>query len=319
MLLDARIVYPSSLEYWLKDDGVPYRLSVPAIEEKLHGRRGITEIVRMLHFSAPVHIAVPSTVCRRRTRDIIYHKIPEHLPAGSFAQISDYVLISSPEMSFLQAANKMPLHELVNLANNLCAIYVLDKTEEYGQRRREPITCVADIMDYLAQVKDVDGIIKAKKAIRYARDRSNSPMESQIATLGALPVHYGGFGLPLPQLNMDIPLSREGGEFLGRDICCCDMVWLEQKVVLEYDSNMAHSTLRQFTKDKNRSTALALSGYRVISVTAEKVANFRAIETLFTGIRTALGMRTYPARMNKYFEKRWGVVHDIMFKNRCET
>ena len=219
-------------------------------------------------------------------------------------------------MSFLQAATQMSFHELVNLANNLCAIYVLDETEEYGQRRREPITSVADIMEYLTKVNDIAGIRTARRAIRYARDRSNSPMESQIATLGALPLHYGGYGLPPPRLNMDVQLSSEGKEFLGRSFCSCDMVWPEQKVVLEYDSNLAHSTRRQFTIDKNRSTALALSGYRVISVTAEKVANFRAVETLFTGIRTVLGLRTYPDRMQKTFEKRWDVVHDIMFKRR---
>ncbi len=314
--MDARIVYPSALEYWLKDEGVPYRFRLPEREEALLGRKGLTTIVNALNFSLPVHIAVPQSICRMSTNNIQYHRLSEKIPEHCFIPIADHVLVSSPAMCFLQAANELSFHELVKLACDLCAIYVLDKHEEFGQRRRDQIVTVKEISDFLSKIKNIRGINKAQAAIRYASDCSNSPVESQLATLAGMPFHYGAYGLLLPEMNREVSLSPAGKDYLGRDTCCCDMVWEKQKVVLEYDSDLAHSTLRQIKKDKNRVAALSVSGYRVISVTSEKIADFRAVESLFMGIREALGMRSYPDRMEKYFEKRWEVVHDLMFKDR---
>ena len=154
---------------------------------------------------------------------------------------------------------------------------------------------------------------KAKLAIRYALDHSNSPMESNLATLALLPWRYGGYNLKAPKLNLDVNLSETGAEHLGRETICCDMVWIEEKVVLEYDSNLAHLSPDQHAKDKKRITALSLSGYQVISVTANEVRSFRAVEELFLRVRRALGMKTNPERVETNFEQRYDVVHDIMF------
>ena len=314
--MDARIVYPSALEYWLKDEGVPYRFRLPDGGEPLLGRKGLTEIVDALNFTFPVHLAVPRSMSRMGTRKIQYRSLPKNLPENAFVPIADHVLISSPAMCFLQAANELPFHELVKLACDLCAIYVLDKHDEFGQHSREQIVSVSEISEFLSKVKNMSGGRTARTAIQYALDRSNSPVESQLATLAGLPFQYGAYGLILPKMNKEIILSSAGKEYLGRDMCCCDMVWEEQKVVLEYDSDLAHSTLKQIKKDKNRVAALSVSGYRVISVTKEKISDFRSVETLFLGIRSALGMRPYPDRLKRYFEKRWEVVHDIMFSDR---
>ena len=318
----TRIVYPSALEYWLNEKGIPYRYwdaGKPAQGgEKKSGRAGITETVKRLNFTAPVHVAVPKGTCWKRTTAIIYHMIPKGFPEGSFIRMADDVMISSPEMCFLQAACVLPLHQLVKLACNLCAIYVLDPYEEYGQRNREPITTVSNITDYLQKAKGLKGVHLAKQAIQYAYDRANSPKEVDLVTIAALPIHDGGYGLTKMRLNYDVRLSEKGADHLGRETCCCDFVWLEKKVVLEYDSNLSHLSREQHARDKARVTALSLSGYKVISATAEDVLTYGKIEDLFRLIRHTLGERAYTSRLQEYSEKRRAVVMDIMFsENKC--
>ena len=92
------------------------------------------------------------------------------------------------------------------------------------------------------------------------------------------------------------------------------MVWKKQKVVLEYDSNLSHLGLEQHFKDKRRSTALNIAGYKVISITAEQIGNFGSIETAFLRIRSALGMRTHKDRWEEYLDLRRQVVKDILFQ-----
>ena len=313
----TRIVYPSALEYWLNEKGLPYRYwdvgkPIPPKEKKT-GRTGITEMVKQLNFSTPMHVAVPKGICRNKTEIITYHMIPKGLPDNSFIRITNDIFISSPEMCFMQAALVLPTHQLVKLANELCAIYVFDPYEDYGQRNREQITTVLNIRDYLQQSKGLKGRSKALQAIQYACDRANSPMEVNLATIAALPLCHGGFGLGDFALNYDVALSDEGASHLGRSVCCCDMVWPEKKVVLEYDSNLSHLSPQQHAKDKARITALSLSGYKVISVTAVDIHSYGKIEDLFQTLRHALGLRTNIAHWQKYSDKRSSVVHSIMF------
>ena len=307
----TRIVYPSALEYWLKEKGIPYQYWNTGNNKA--GRAGISETVKQLTFTHPVHVAVPRKTNRHNTTITTFHTLPKHLPRNSFIRITDSLLISGPEMCFLQAALVLPLYMLVKLACELCAIYVLDPYEEYGQRNREPITTVSNIGEYLQNAKGISGVQLASQAIQYASDRANSPMEVNLATIAVLPISSGGFGIEKMLLNYDVPLTEAGAAHLGRNVCCCDMVWLEKKVVLEYDSNLSHLNRIQHAKDKARTTALSLSGYKVISVTAENLRNYRKIEDLFLMIRHALGMRTHKDRMEKYFDKRTHVVNSIMF------
>ena len=203
------------------------------------------------------------------------------------------------------------------LANDLCAIYVKDETEEYRQRRRDPVTTVESICSFMNKASGINGLKKARRAIQYVLDRSNSPMESKLAALAVLPLHYGGYGLSKPFLNHFVRLNKEAEEFLGQSQLCCDMVWLAKKVILEYDSNLSHLEIHQHFKDKKRSTALTISGYKVISITAEQLRDFHSVDNMFMQLRHVLNMRTHKDRIDKFAELRWNVVHGLMFKKRC--
>ena len=307
------IVYPTALEFWLEEKGFSssYEKIFPFSAEI--SRHNVKKVLEKIRFTKPVHLAVSDNICRKRNQNLTLHRIPHGLPNNSFVRISDEVFVSSPEMCFLSAATDLRFEELVRLGCDLCGIYVLDSYAEYGQRSRSPITTQAEIRAYLNKVQKVNGLVTARKAVKYVLDRSNSPMESRLATIVNLPFHYGGFRTLPPSLNYNIVLSDEGANFLGKSTCCSDMVWPTVKVATEYDSTLAHLTAKQHHLDKKRQTALALSDYKVITITAEQLRNVKSIEETCLMIRKTLGMPTQTNRLNQYQEKRRETIMRLLF------
>jgi len=315
------ITFPSALEYWLSEKGIPYHFHFDRYSSRVKNKivllsntsgKDLLNSVKTLNFTLPVHLSVTEHVKRFSNSSVVFHKLPTHLPEYSFYQIAESTYIASPELCFIQAAAVLSVPELVLLANELCGIYVKDCTEEYGQRRREPVTTTASIRSYINKAEKIHGLQKARTAIRYALDNSNSPIESRLAALAALPLSWGGYGLILPQLNLEVKFPNAAAEYMERTSILCDMVWAKQKVVLEYDSNLTHLGIRQHFTDKKRATALTLAGYKVISITAEQIRNFNTVETMFLQVRSALNMRTHKDRMERYLDLRWNVVHKLL-------
>lgn len=320
------ITYPSAIQFWLYEEGVPYSVrstsymepvSNDVLQDESFKRKDMCEMLAQLNFEAPLHVVVPDGFRRNSDDQFAIHRIPAYLPPNSFIRIADFLYIARPELCFLQAANELPLHEAVMLANDLCAMYVIDPYEPFGMRSREIITTTESIASYLEKAGGLRGINKAKRAIAYSLNRSNSPKETELAVIAMLPLSCGGYGLLKPELNMFVPMSADGAEHLGSQSCCCDMVWMEKKIVLEYDSTLTHLSVQQHFKDKRRFTALGFSGFQTISVTAENVKSFGAIEDLFLRIRHALGMRTDMRQWQATLEKRREVVQSVILdKNK---
>ena len=56
----TRIVYPSALEYWLKEKGIPYQYwNTGKTAKKKTGRASITETVKQLSFTRPFMLLCP--------------------------------------------------------------------------------------------------------------------------------------------------------------------------------------------------------------------------------------------------------------------
>jgi very-short-patch-repair endonuclease len=66
-------------------------------------------------------------------------------------------------------------------------------------------------------------------------------------------------GLPRPLMNHRVA---------GHEV---DMAWLDEKLVVEFDSHKFHTDRRAFETDRRRDQDLAAAGYRVIRVTARQI------------------------------------------------
>ena len=289
------ITFPSALEFWLTFDGK--RPLMPISEVLCSNALTAPDRNALLNFAVKAnikntpHILVPHRNQRRQGEMLITHVMPKNLPPESFVFVSGIPIIS-PELCFLLAANHLPLADLSLLSSDLSATYAIDRTARFGQITRDPITSVNKISNYLSKIQNVDGIQKAKKAIRFALDGSHSPMESKIGVTNYLPKIYGGFASDKPELNAIVTLSREGAIYFQREVCCCDLYWEKQKVIIEYDSDLVHSNADQIRQDKKKSTALFLSGFKVLNLTKDQFRNINTVEETFLTIRKALGLRT---------------------------
>ena len=313
------IVGASALEFWLsgvsrkKESILKQRVSIPENCCCVFHSDQYELVAQKLCLSLPLHVMTGKASERRKNGYVHSIKCPSHLPDNSFIKLDNNIYVSSPELCFVQMAKLLPIAKLVELADDLCGIYALDKNSNYEQISSTQIVTVKTIIDFIQRAIKYPGVKKARQAIQYAVDGSNSPRESMLVALSVLHLSLGGYGLSKPEANKDIWLPDDVAEFFGRQSCCCDLVWEKQKVVVEYDSNLSHLSVKQHTRDKRRYNALNMAGYHVFSITAEDMKSFKDIEKTFLSLRKILGFRADTSTLAKYETIRWKTVHTIVF------
>ena len=320
------IVFPSAGSIWIPQritaqgnaagTGLQ-RTDLPEKYELYLDKTAIQSVLTRYQLQAPLTLLAPCANARRENRMVSCISRPDHYPAGAFVELdrclgSDNcgteaacrVLLASPELCFLQAASRLPFFETVKFGFDLCAMYMPDDAAEHGQSRKTPATNIETLAQFLRRADGLAGSLQARKALRYIRDRSNSPMETRLAMIRILPFGYGGFSLGGEELNGRVVLSEEAAAVFGRKSCSCDALWREKKIALEYDSNETHLSINQHNWDKRKITALTMDGYKVFTITANMVATIPEIEKTFLGLRKMLGLRTNINRIVETREKR---------------
>ena len=71
----------------------------------------------------PLHVLVPDAACRSRSELATCHVSSSTYPRGSFVRLAEGVLVSSPELCFVQMATKLPPIALVRLGFELSGTY----------------------------------------------------------------------------------------------------------------------------------------------------------------------------------------------------
>ncbi|WP_222194174.1 endonuclease domain-containing protein [Modestobacter italicus] len=116
------------------------------------------------------------------------------------------------------------------------------------------------------------GSARARRAAAAADGRAESPQETRVRRL-LLSVP----GLPAPVAQYEV---TTGGRLLVR----VDFGWPDHRVALEYDG-VWHDAPGQFVRDRQRLSALAAAGWRVLVITA---ADLRTPAELIARLRAAL-------------------------------
>lgn len=315
------IISTSALEYYLS----PISLNVTSIVKSQRILCNLplqydltyqTEYVKYLAddygLSLPLQVMACNAKKRVLTNEMHCHTRPKNLPDRSFIRLDDSLWICSPELCVTQIASAMPLVKLIRAINHLCAIYVANPNAPYLQSSRDPLTTVQSISGFVGRAPGLKGISKTRQALRYALDRSNSPMESDFAVLFTLPISLGGYALPKPLLNRNTRLFSNVSS-LHLSSVCCDFVWPDQKIIVEYDSNLSHLDPDQHAYDKGKHNALTLSGYKVINITTKDVKDFPSVDRTFRLIRKELGLRAFSTEFEKYYSLRRQNVLSLLF------
>ena len=260
----------------------------------------------MPFLSRPYHLMVTSKKDARSIPGTKTHVSQYAYPNKSFHSATNNVYVASPELSLLQAAHEMSLHDLIYFAFCFCGSYAyygssafhdpyaITGQQDAGLIRRDPITNLRRLHKCAQHHSAFRGSGQLSKALAYVLENSASPQETLLAMKFTLPYRLGGFNLPAPRLNYQIPLARHVKKIADRSFYVADEYWPTERLIVEYDSNSYHLTPEQKAHDEIRRNALSRAGYKIIVVTQRQASNPLELEKVAGQIAHHLHVRLRP-------------------------
>ncbi len=191
---------------------------------------------------------------------------------------------------------------LAMLVCEFCGTYRLAVGEGTPRYRVAPLTSKERIGQVLSQLDGVFGERRVREALRLGFEGSASPMETALVMMLTLPVEWGGFGLPRPQMNHAVNVRGLPYVPVSLEQVTPDLLWEDRgqghDVVLEYDSDEFHGVgddvtaaarSRKAGEDAVRSNVLALKGFLCLRATTEAMRSVGGVELLARQVAFGLG------------------------------
>ena len=171
----------------------------------------------------------------------------------------DGIAVSHPVQAWIECGELLAPRDLIVMADGLV-------------RRKAPFATIADLVVAVECRPRHRGIVALRTVLPHVRAGADSAMES-LLRLALIEC-----GFPEPAVNLPIP------DRWGHVIARGDLVWIEPRIILEYEGDHHRRDPRQFAIDIDRVGLLESLGWRVIRVDA---ALFRRRGVLIDRIRAA--------------------------------
>lgn len=237
-----------------------------------------------------VHVLTFTSAGQRKTKGVKFHQLSNTPPKGLLLELAPHVFCVSPEGLFIQMAETLSLGTLVALGFELCGCYPLENSVE-PLKVRGQLTTPARIAALAERCNGMRGVRKARVAIQYVQAKSASVMETEMCMLASMPVHRGGFGLPVPELNARVNLSPAASKVARSDYLVLDAFWPSGRVALEYDGRLSHSGEAQQVRDSRRRAAFATEGISMATLTWSQLSSVQEFEEIVAYVRRQLGQK----------------------------
>ncbi len=221
----------------------------------------------------PVHVLIRRSTRKKSNSNVIFHTCPETFPSNAVLVVDGNLCVLSPEYTLLHAARERDDLGLLLLAQEFCGCYSI-VAPEAPLLMRHPLTSAQSLERALATASNVSGAKRIRKIIPLIMDGSGSPRETAVALLMCLPKRLGGYGLPIPTLNLSIELGAKGS-LLWEKGNAFDLVWSQARAAIEYDGRDAHKEPEQRDRDNARRNALTTDGYTLFVVTEGRLRDVR--------------------------------------------
>lgn len=238
----------------------------------------------------PLHILVSSAEGRIRSRRLRCHVWSTELPDGALYQLTDQVLMASPQFCLQQMAGGSTIARRVATGMEICGGYARSPRAEGGFHKRPPLTTVDDLIAHFEKNHGY-GARRVREALAYVVESSRSPMETVVVLLFTLPVELGGCGLPRPELNLRIDIPPSLQVALGKPYLTVDLCWRALGIILEYDSYLWHRSKAKVDEDNTRNEGLRDMGWMVRSVTKGMLGNDQMLDELVRKVAARAGAR----------------------------
>jgi hypothetical protein len=230
----------------------------------------------------PVDLTVSDRNTRPKKSGQTAHSCELALPIGSVVSKSGK-MVASPELMFLELANKLSIHRLILLGLQLCS--------HPPGNPSAAITTKQKLKAFIAKTSGHHGHLKALRAIKYIENGSASIMESMAYMILTLPHALGGYALDGAIFNHEIKLKDEAGKRLGQKRCFTDLYYKSAKLAIEYDSFAFHNNPLEQGKDLLRSAALERQGVEVMHLSTIQLYGKDACMDFAFNLASRLGKR----------------------------
>lgn len=246
--------------------------------------------------SKTIHVLVDSQASERHSSVHVCHVMSGGVPRGAFYQESDQMYVATPELLFVQQANVLSPVDLMLFGLELCGTYTRSASGDLKFQNCPEATTREKLHQFAERARKchVRGAGIAQKSLRWVIDGSNSPMESALMLFLCLPIHRGGYGLPLPSLNPKRKLGKKAAQMLHQEAIRCDLHWLDKNVVVEYDSTQEHLNPAAAARDALRSDALGLENTSVVRITPQMITRPAEFDKIVRALARAIKKRMEP-------------------------
>lgn len=229
-------------------------------------------------------ITVSDNDARFRHNSKLVHSCGIKLPTGAIVK-RDGKMVASPELLFLQLANRLNIQRLIFLGLQLCSF---PPGEPF-----KAITTKQKLNRFLAKTHGHRGHRKALRAVKYVENGSSSVMESLAYMFLTLPHALGGYSLGGAVFNHEIRLTGRVTPRLKQRRCFVDLYYKHAKVAVEYESYAFHSRPQDQGKDAIRSIILNRHGIRVLPMNTIQLYSIDACKDFAHALATRLGRRIF--------------------------
>ncbi|VXC43773.1 DUF559 domain-containing protein [Plantibacter sp. T3] len=206
----------------------------------------------------PLHVMSPAGVRAREGRGVVGHR--GTLGPGDVVDL-DGLPVTSVERTWCDLATVVPLPALIAAGDAL--LWFLDPRTSLDRLR-------AAVEEYPSR----RGVVALRSAIPRLHDRCQSPKETELRLI------LEASALPKAEHNAEIVLHGSGRVVRG------DVVFRDQRLVLEYEGDHHRTDRSQWRKDIARTEELAHEGWTVMRLTAD---DLRRPSMLAERIRVRLG------------------------------
>ena len=303
------LAHISALQYWRHARRIgcapnSAKSSVPSSIHAAEARLALQSEVLSGVLEGEVHLVVVGQSARRDFVGMKVHSVKSSVP-GDAAKIADDIYVLSPASLLMQLSRTYPFEQIALLAYEFCGSYVLDVAAQCGFRSAAPVVSRAKLLAAAALAGSFRGSTVMRRVLEVVADGSASPAESALAVLLCAKRMYGGYGLPLPNMNYRVNVRGEARKMTPSRYFLCDLCWPAANLDVEYDSDAFHLNSASLSCDAARRNALAALGFQTVTVTRAQMRDADMFDDAARAIAKILGVRlraerySWPARRSE--------------------
>ena len=215
--------------------------------------------------SEPYHVAVFRQEDRRSLQGVRCHVAAPSVRLSAHHLVASGVFVPEPALALLEQSRGRTVPEVAAAASALCSAYALSASDGMGERL--PLVLPTAIRTACGVHGDMPGRGAVERSLPWIVAAAASPRDWALALVLSLPGRFGGYGLPLPTLNVPLEVGDRMRALADCSRYVADLYWPSCRLVVEYDSDGYHLTSHQHRHDAVRRMVLQEMGYRVVSVT----------------------------------------------------